>query len=191
MRLAIALLASSAVVVGGVSTPASAVDEPSSRVESLSVSGYDAQVAQDHGFKIVTDSAGVEHSVPVTASAKQIASQYPAPGSSGATTNNTKRGSCGTSSLFISRYSQGVRINTAYSVYAPSFKHTWNVDGSTSTVGAWSENFSGLNASTTWTATHDHKVGGASSALAAVRYGSTATLIDGTICATYGPTDSY
>lgn len=157
----------------------------------MSIVGYDAEVAQAHGFKITTDSLGRRSSVPVTAETKRIAAQYPSSVSGGATTNNTKFGNCGSSSLFISRISGGVRIKTANSVYAPSFEHTWNVDGSTTTVGGWTEPFSGLNASTTWNATHDHKVGGASSATAGVRAGSTATLIDGTICGSYGPTDSY
>ncbi|OII15778.1 hypothetical protein BIU97_14000 [Curtobacterium sp. MCBA15_009] len=175
-------------------TSANAVVETTSVTMPMTITGYDAKVAEAHGYKIVTDADGVQQSVPVTAAAKKQAAKDAAsnlatrPG--GVSTKNIVYGSCGSSSLNIVRYVNGIRISTGYSVKAATVQHTWNVDGSTLSK-AYSEGFSGLNNKSYWNATHDVAIAGNASAHGTVRAGSSALLVTGARCTSGSPTDAY
>lgn len=105
-------------------------------------------------FHVARDAAaaevdGTEVSVPVTAAARAATDTVVQPMASGT--------DCGEATLITARNLGGkIRVSTAYSVYATSVYHRWNVVGG-SDVGAWSEPFSGLNASNAWNATHYHQ----------------------------------
>ncbi len=153
----------------------------------MNIIGYDKAVAEANGFTIVTDQDGTQHSVPVTKQAKaQVAAA-----NSVVKPLNTVYGDCGTSSLYIQvKWATVLMVSTGYSVVLASVSHIWNVDGAVSS-GTWSNGFSGLNFSTTWSATHNVNVGNGAHGFGSVRPGSEATLINGVICASGGPSDSW
>ncbi|NII40269.1 hypothetical protein E9228_000905 [Curtobacterium flaccumfaciens] len=195
-KLAAAVVFSTVAAGVAVAAPATANTAVDSTTVTMpmTVVGYDAKVAEAHGYKIETDADGVQRSVPITEAAKKqamkdaAATQVSKPG--GVSVKNIVRGNCGSSSLNIVRYSNGVRIATSYSVKATSIQHTWNVDGSTLTK-TFSNGFSGLNNKPTWSATHDVAISGNASAHATVRAGSSALLVNGEVCAAGAPTDAY
>jgi hypothetical protein len=181
-------------VAAAVPASANAAADSTTVTMPMTVVGYDAKVAEAHGYKIETGVDGVKHSVPVTAAAKKQAARDAAAAqvskSGGVSVKNIVRGNCGSSSLNIVHYTNGVRIATSYSVKATSIQHTWNVDGSTLTK-AFSNGFSGLNNKPTWSATHDVAISGNASAHATVRAGSSALLVNGEVCTAGAPTDAY
>ncbi|PPG51713.1 hypothetical protein C5C24_06540 [Rathayibacter sp. AY2B3] len=157
----------------------------------MTLSGYDAAVAEAHGYQIVVHDDGTFESIPVTDAAKKEAEELAIAGG-GLAARDTRSGNCGTSTLFITRAgSSGINIYTAYSVtLGYSIGHEWKVDGATSS-GTWSEDFNGLAASTTWSATHFKAVGGNASGFGQVRAGSYAILNNGLTCSSALPYDAW
>lgn len=166
--------------------------EPSTTVKTtpMYIAGYNEEVAEEHGFKIVTDKDGNEHSVPVTEEAKEIVAAQDEPANEdGIELQNIVYGDCGSSSVFIAKSSPTeISIATSYSVYTTSISHQWEVGGS-SPDGVWSEGFSGLNSGSSWSAVHEAYVGDSSDVFAGVTEGSFAQLIDGAVCYSGGPSD--
>lgn len=173
-----------------VASPAMASEPVYSRTAPMYIVGYDKAVAEAHGYTIVVDQTGAQRSVPVTKQAKTQAAAAAALKSS-IQPNGIEYGDCGTSSLFVARKgTTKIAVSTGYSVHTASVQHTWNVDGVV-TSGTWTSGFSGLNFSTTWSATHNVSVGDNSSGFAYVRSGSRAVLIDGSICYSGEPSDRW
>lgn len=155
------------------------------------ISGYDEARAEANGYTIVIDEDGNPHSIPVTEEAQAEAAAAAAAYEGTIRPFNTVFGDCGSSSLFISRSgSTTLVVSTGYAVIAPSVGHTWNVDGAV-TSGAWSEGFSGLAFSSSWSAVHNVSVGNNSSGFGLVRPGSEAYLANGLTCTSGGPSDSW
>lgn len=102
--------------------------ETFSAVMPMSVIGYDEEVAEANGFKIVTDENGQQTSVPVTDEAKALVADAPV-----ATPYDTVVGNCGQSWLNGSKGANDVvSFTTGYSVRAAVVLHQWRV----SAVGA-------------------------------------------------------
>ena len=174
-------------------TPASAAGPSDELVYSVTapmyIRGYDKAIAEAHGFTIVTDPDGTQRSVPVTKQAKAQAAA--AALKTGVTPNITVGGDCGSSSLFIYPHGlQSISVRTGYAVVMPTVGHQWDVDGFV-TSGTWSSGFSGLNWSSTWSATHFLTVGNSSHGWGQVRSGSKAFLINGGYCWSGQPYDSW
>jgi hypothetical protein len=151
-----------------------------STTASMVVTGFDREVAEENGFEI-RDIGGVQTAVPVTTAARS---------SEGAAARAMAAGfACGSADLIIARGVGGkIRIATAYAVYAVSVYHRWNVVGAGDT-GTFTERFSGLNASTTWNATHDYQFPyGTLHGWGEVRSDSYVTLWNGALCTFSGAT---
>ncbi|WP_216364047.1 hypothetical protein [Subtercola boreus] len=147
----------------------------------------DAKRAKAEGFEIVTGADGVTRSIPVTAAAKaatggkSIAKASP---------NGTVSGGCGISSPAITRTSTAnIREVTSYRVNFPSVAQNWGVDA-ISRTGGYFHDFSGLNASTTWTGEAVVYVSNSTGVTAHVSFGSFAEIIGGGICYSGNPTSN-
>ncbi len=100
----------------------------------------------------------------------------------------TVKGPCGTSTLLLARNGpEAVRIGTAFRVYAPTLWHVWNVS-LVNSYGGWNENFDGGPTTGTWDATHEKYIRSSHGVSAQVTPGSYATLVNGAVCFSGGPT---
>lgn len=142
------------------------------------VRGFDREVAADHGFVIREENGTLVSARSSTDSAA----------GADATSSMALNSFCGTASLVIARNTGSkIRITTGYGVYATSVYHRWNVAGASST-GTFTEPFSGLNASTTWTATHYYQFTyGAAHGFGEVATNSYVQLWNGAQCYIYDP----
>ncbi|WP_144761284.1 hypothetical protein [Curtobacterium sp. 9128] len=163
------------------------------------ITGYDASVAEAHGFKIVHNADGTESSIPVTAAANEAMAQLTAAEANRLSTSAKHsavtplaQGNCGTDHLDVyARPSAGaIVINTAYSVNTTSIGQVWHVVGNTANV-AFNESFNGANFSTTWTATHVVPISGYGHGQAEIQAGSHAILINGGTCTAIVEGDSW
>ncbi|WP_416445463.1 hypothetical protein AB3K78_01255 [Leucobacter sp. HNU] len=159
-------------------TPALAVDSSKSpstetvRVEMYPES-FDPKAAKAQGFEIQVNKDGTQQAVPLTAEAKaavaqfpelaepQVVSSTPAATRAKLATARAGDGACGYSTLQINPSVRGgLNITTGYASYkGPTIFHKWIVRGNTVNT-AFSEDFTGYNASTTWSAMHYHPVMG-------------------------------
>ncbi|WP_144757151.1 hypothetical protein [Curtobacterium pusillum] len=155
--------------------------------------GYDAKVAEAHGFKIVTAADGTQSSVPVTDDAKAlVAASKP----TGVHVLNTVSGDCGSSTVTAYYTSPAkVTVFTSYKVRLTSVSQNWHVNAVPAATGKIAHvfNFSGLNSSPSWTgqpqtATIAYSGSGGD---AQVTLGSYAILVDGDVCYSGGPFDTW
>ena len=155
--------------------------------------GWDAAVAQAHGFQLETIN-GQTVSVPVTAAAKQLVSSSNSLSSSAIKPDNTVTGNCGSSTVTTIYEGSGrVKVLTSYIVRLPSVDQSWYVT-LTSVGGAFLDemNFSGLNGSTHWVGapqTSPASTIAEQGGDAQVTFGSFAILDDGDVCFSGGPID--
>lgn len=194
MRRNVKLFATLAVLslalTGGALVPPSEPNEDSDtalRTTSapMVVVDFDREIAEENGFQI-REVRNTEISVPISTEARAATDAGGQPMAAGL--------NCGTATLIISRSIGGkIRIATAYAVQATSVYHRWNVAGS-SDVGAWNEPFSGINASNTWNATHDHQFPyGTSHGFGQIKSDSYVRLWNGARCSFVGtlPSDTW
>jgi hypothetical protein len=78
----------------------------------MHVAGFDALVAEEHGFKIVNRD-GVQMSIPLRGS--------------GATPDNTVGGSCGTSYIYLTASILEYQYYTGFTVVLPAVEYGWQV----------------------------------------------------------------
>lgn len=84
----------------------------------MSFRGYDASVAESHGYRIVTASDGHQTSVPVSAEARREV-----------TLDGVAPGDCGTSFVTAAKLSNDtLAVNTGYTVPFPVAEKTWRVN---------------------------------------------------------------
>jgi hypothetical protein len=142
--------------------------------------GYDVAVATAHGYKIVTEADGTQHSVAVTDAAKTAQTLRP---------NNTVPGECGKSFVNAAKLpGDTVAYQTGYQVPFAVYERDWHVDivGITGmsdhpdfggqTSGAWSTE------GTSWI------IG---PGVAAVPLWAFVMAFDGQICHSNGPSASF
>lgn len=151
----------------------------------LHVTGYDEEVAAQHGFRIdVVD--GKATSVPVTEEARRLASTFGSANKNEFAPTNTVRGNCGNASLSATKRGNEVRIATSYVAVAvaPTVGHVWFVTLIDSGYRGL-EDFSGLNASRSWATSRESFLtvtgGGIASASGLI------TRLDGIICGSFNP----
>lgn len=148
------------------------------------IRGFDSKVAEEHGFRIVTRNDGTQTSIPVTASAKVLVAATPAGPAKDLLVSPQSRGNCGTD--FVQTYADnakgGIQITTGYTTDGvASVYHVWSVQGNT-LAATFTEDFTGFNASTYWTAKHFRNIPGGASGQDEITPGSHANLINGAQC---------
>lgn len=96
----------------------------------MNAAGFDVAVAAAHGFEIQTDAAGVQTSVPITASAKALVSANkiaPTSSSIAGLASPNVNGNCGSSTFVLQVLgSQLLGATTGYRVRLPILSRTWS-----------------------------------------------------------------
>lgn len=152
---------------------------------TMTVGGFDADVAAKNGFQITVDADGNQESVPVSDSAKALVA---AAEQAGHVDLGRIGGRCGSSWLEMARAGgSSVYFNTGYSVYLPSLWHNWAVD-IFSSHGGYSFGLDGGPSAPTWDDGWTTNVGNSSGTHGNVRPGSLAVLTNGDVCYSGSPT---
>lgn len=178
-----AVLASAFVAASVLYAPTASADSPPVKTRThtstpMKVVGFDAKVAEAHGYRIVTINGkqssvlkGTSHGNPQM--------------------KNTVYGNCGSSFVDAYRVSRKpyVSFSTGYSVYTRVVEKSWSVGfNSFSDGGAFT--FSGKGTGSTWNS-GVQSVFVKGKGIAHVSGGSHAVLVDGAICYSGTPTDPY
>lgn len=104
----------------------------------MNIVGYDSEVAEAHGYRIVTDANGVQSSVPVTRAAVAEREREVAAAESLILPFDTKRGTCGTSSLTGRKGSHDtVTFTTSFSIIGNVAEYDWAVDANGFVTSNW------------------------------------------------------
>ncbi len=158
----------------GSEIPASAVVAPMKRV------GVDHAIAHAHGYEVRVDSTGVEYAVK-----KGTVTPF-----------NEVPGDCGSSFIYFTAVDTSKHYSSVYTGFrlnsgeAGAVFVNWYisiVDNYGASSPAWADPAASVHF---WAKVHPFTAGGPTIAYADVLYGSTATLWSGTICFSYGPSDS-
>jgi ABC-type Fe3+-hydroxamate transport system substrate-binding protein len=148
-----------------------------SETTTMTVGGFDRDVAEAHGYEIVTLEDGRVTSVPLTPEARAEASRPD--------NRNTVVGPCGSATLTITRNNAqgGINIQTSYSVTTPTVGHHWGVTGSSNAGKVFTEGFGGFASGYSWSATHFTSVYGyGQGGWGQIDVGSFAQLTNGAVC---------
>jgi hypothetical protein len=186
-------------VLAGAQTATAATVPPPPKVVTMVtpmvVKGYDATVAAANGFTIVTDSNGVQSSVPVTAAAKAlVASSAPLAATStsagGVHPDGTGSANCGSSYITLTAHGLSyVEYETGYSVRLPTSGRWWGITVWSGAGATGVSMNSGLAGAKTWASLG--YINGSGGGWGYVNAGSFAILTDGSVCYTTGPTDTW
>lgn len=196
------MMAAAILVVGPVTAANADTGTPAQTPDSVTiyspmvVGGYDAQVAEANGFKIVTHADGSQESVPVTAAAvaqlKQAdqlrAAARQSAGTSGAAAV------CGDSWVSGSKIANDtVAFNTGFIVYLSAYSHSWRVYATGFVTGNyWSTSGAGpASGNKSWSGAIPGVIG---PGVGGVPWGSNSAsvvLVDGTVCWSDGPTFTF
>ena len=161
---------------------------------AMTVSGYNAEVAEANGYKIVTNADGTQESVPVTDAA--IAQRRQADQLRAAAPQETASPAvvCGDSWASGTKVANDtVAFNTGFIVYGAAYEHTWTVyaDGFI-TANSWSTSGAGpASGNESWEGAIPGVVG---PGIGGVPFGSASAsvvLVDGTVCYSDGPTFTF
>lgn len=169
-------------------------DAPETVIETMpmTVAGYDAEVAEANGFKIVTHEDGTQESVPVTDAAvtqRQQADQLRAVAQQDDTSPSVAV--CGDSWASGTKVANdSVAFSTGFLVYGAAYAHTWTVYATGAiTANSWTTSGAGPASGTkSWTGAIPGVVG---PGVGGVPFGSASAsviLVDGTVCYSVGPT---
>lgn len=174
----------SAITTGSLlATPAQALQENSGKETTtalgMEVSGFDAEIAEAHGYRIIVNQQGHEESVPVTTEAKREDAL--------ASARSSSTGNCGTAYLTTRPVASrgGINISTSYRLSGgrKSYGHLWKVSGQSRLGMPFTESFSGANNfDSTWNATHFRGLYGFSHGQNSINLTSHAKLTNGSIC---------
>lgn len=95
----------------------------------MNIVGYDAEVAEAHGYRIETDANGVQYSVPVTPEAIAEAARDEAAASELMQARGTVQGNCGQSSLTGRKGpNDTVHFSTSFVVVGSVAEYDWAID---------------------------------------------------------------
>ncbi|UVI35816.1 hypothetical protein [Brevibacterium spongiae] len=170
-----------------------ATGESRETVKELRVTGFDKDVAREHGYRIEQGEDGTFSSVPVTREAKDEAKALKTQSSDGGLdVQSTVSGTCGKSSLYVGTpSSKKIQIDTGYTITLDIPAHrTWGVSGSVGS-GTFDEDFSGFSAKSDWSETRQVKVGDSSSGFAQLNDNSKVVLTTGVVCKDMNPSDKW
>ncbi|GAB7188835.1 hypothetical protein ATKI12_8950 [Kitasatospora sp. Ki12] len=177
-----------------VAQPSKHVPPAGAKVAKMTVRGVDRQVAESHGFKVVTGPDGTQHVVPTAAATNPDGSPYKATTAKATTTfspDNVVEGNCGDSYLWVHAVGGYVsEIETGFDLNMGAVAYHWQVNRS-DTWGSDSHSWGGgLGVDTSWHGEWDVRSGGATWETAGVVPSSDALLWDGEICSSGGPSDT-
>ncbi|RFA19989.1 hypothetical protein B7R25_10450 [Subtercola boreus] len=151
----------------------------------MTIHGFDADVAAENGFTIITNAEGIQESIPVSDSAKAL---VVAAAQEGHQNTGTLTYSCGSSWLTMTRAgSTSVYFNTGFKVYLPTLWHSWAVD-MFSSRGGYSVGLDGGPTPPVWDDGWTINVGSSFGTHGNVRPGSFAVLTNGAFCYSNSPT---
>lgn len=158
------------------------------KVTRMTVSGVNRQIAEAHGFKVVTGPGGIQHAVPTPAAINPDGTPYRPK----ARPNDVVEGDCGDSYLWIHAVGGYVsEIETGFDLDDAAIAFYWRVNRSDpygSDSNSWG---GGLGLDTSWSGEWDVHGGGPGWETAGVvTPASDALLWDGDICASGGPSDA-
>lgn len=168
-------------------------DGASGTVKELRVSGFDEDVAEEHGYRIEKGENGAFESVPVTEKAKTEAKSVKSQSSDDkVATQGSVGGACGESHLYVGTpSSKKIQIDTGYAITLGIPAHrTWGVSGSVGS-GTFDEDFSGPSVKPKWSESRQIKVGDSSSGFAQLNDNSKVVLTTGVVCKDMDPSDRW
>lgn len=201
-KLTIGAVAVVALVVGP-ATAATAVGESSTpppdsprTFAPMIFGGYDAEVAEANGFKVVTDEDGTQRSIPVTdAAAAQLekADELRAD-SRQKNTALAGVGNCGSSWATGSKIENDtVAFNTGFLVFLAAYEHTWTVyaNGFFS-ANSWTTSGPGpTSGSENWTGAIGNVSGPGFGGVPLLSASASVVLVNGSVCYSVGPTFAF
>lgn len=164
---------------------------------TMAVGGYDATVAEANGYQIITNGDGTQESVPVTAAAKARAAAQPTVRDRLAdvgevTPYDEVVGDCGLSYLDGSKGANDtISYETGFVVRDAVSSFTWNVTA-TGFLTSGSKSYSGGPGDAEWgVADTVVAVGPGTAFVPGVSAAAAATLIDGSVCYSGGPSFDF
>lgn len=160
----------------------------------MTVAGYDAEVAEVNGFKIITRADGTQESVPVTDAA--IAQRQQADLLRAAAQQDTASplAVCGDSWASGTKLANDtVAFSTGFLVYGAAYQHTWTVYATGFITGnSWTTSGAGPASGTkSWTGAISNVVGPGIGGVPFAAASASVILIDGTVCYSVGPTFTF
>lgn len=181
----------------GVSPASAAPPEgtpPALTTAAMNAIGYDQSVAEANGFQIVTYPDGNWESVAVTPTAKKIEAAYGGPTlidpHGPVASKVTVYGNCGSSFIQVRSSASAWRADTGYSVKAPvANRINWTIQVA-SLGGIPSYTWPPSPTGAVWSGATTFATGGFGGTVF-VTPGSSVLLINGTICGSGSPAESY
>ena len=173
-------------------TPEPDAPETVSETMPMTVAGYDAEVAEANGFKLVTHADGTQESVPVTDAAiaqRQQADQLRATAQQDASSPSGIV--CGDSWASGTKIANDtVAFSTGFLVYGAAHAHTWTVYAvGAITANSWTTSGAGPASGTkSWTGAIPSVIGPGVGGVPFASTSASVILVDGTVCYSVGPT---
>ena len=166
---------------------------------SMVVKGYDAQVAEANGYKIVTNADGTQQSVPVTSAAiAQQAKSDQLRAAAQATTQIAASSAggvvCGDSWVSGAKLANNtVAFHTGFLVYGAASYHVWTVYAvGTITANSWATSGSGPYSGTqSWEGGISTVIGPGVGGVPFLSPAASVVLENGSICFSVGPTFTF
>ncbi|ACZ32467.1 hypothetical protein Xcel_3468 (plasmid) [Xylanimonas cellulosilytica DSM 15894] len=174
----------STLALGVQSAAASEAPGNDSVTTTMVATGYDADVAAAHGYRIEVQPDGTPVAIPVSDEAK-------AAEAAAITPFTTVGGNCGTSSVVILDAGGGkAAVSTGFNLIRGAVSYGWQVNV-TGFAGGYTKNFGGVIANhSTWQGSFTWTVPTSGTYIAKVAESSWALMNNGVICTSAGPVDS-
>ncbi|MFT4135137.1 hypothetical protein [Microbacterium sp.] len=197
-RTLAALLAISALVLIPSTVAAAASEDESSDATTympMVARGFDAEVAEKNGFRIVTNEDGSQQSIPVTEKAAALLADGERLRAAAQGTDAARAGGdCGTSWLSGSKLANDtVGFTTGFQVYLAVYEHDWKVIATGFwTGGNWTTSGSGpVSGYKNWQSAIYNVVGPGIAGVPSYSSSAAAILVDGTVCYSTGPSFAF
>jgi hypothetical protein len=176
-----------------------ATPDTTTTYQPMVVHGYDAQVAAENGYKIVTNADGTQDSVPVTAAAaaqQQQADQLRAnaQAESQSTATPAVLTECGYDWVSGSKIANNtVAFNTGFLVYLAGTHYTWTVNAvGFITANHWTSSGGGPASGTkNWNGAIPNVIGPGIGGVPGGSASAAVILVDGTVCYSEGISFSF